>query len=137
MSANACTFVSRAGTATVRRLRANVTGTPSRSFASATVLMVAVLALANTSAGAPATSSCARAELPPKEKTTRTPGCACSNSWPSCVNVSVRDDAASTRSSTRSWVDPEHAGTTRDAATETTSEATERTDLTPAPGSRS
>jgi hypothetical protein len=61
-----------------------------------TVAIVAGEAAANTSAGAPATICCASVELPPYENVTVVPGWAASNSFPSALNTSVKEDAAST-----------------------------------------
>src|SRR5438034_5689499 len=58
--------------------------------------MFLVEAEANTSAGAPLLICVARVELAPKLNFTVSPGLAVSNSLPSCVNVSLSDDAANT-----------------------------------------
>jgi hypothetical protein len=62
------------GTAISSRLRTKVVGCPDAMWASVTVFMVAGLAAANTSAGAPWVICCARPELPPKLNLTVTPG---------------------------------------------------------------
>src|SRR5262245_44733487 len=59
--------------------------------------MVAGLAAAKTSAGAPSLIWVASAELPAKLKVTLEPGLAASKSLPICVNDSVSDAAANTR----------------------------------------
>ena len=84
------------GTAMTSWFFTNVTGSPAASPASVTVFMVAGLAAANTSAGAPEMICCARPELPPNEKVTVVPGLAASKSLPIWVNVSVSEAAAST-----------------------------------------
>ena len=66
------------------------------SVASVTVFIVASLAAANTSAGAPLTICWARSDEPPKLNLTVTPGWSVSNCLPSAVNDSVSDAAAST-----------------------------------------
>ena len=61
-----------------------------------TVFIVASLAAAKTSAGAPLTICCARSDEPAKLNLTDTPGWSVSNCLPSALNVSVSDAAAST-----------------------------------------
>ena len=61
-----------------------------------TVFIVASLAAAKTSAGAPLTICWARSDEPAKLNLTVTPGWSVSNCLPSAVNVSVSDAAAST-----------------------------------------
>ena len=58
--------------------------------------MVASLAEAKTSAGAPLTICCARSDEPAKLNLTVTPGLSVSNCLPSAVNVSVSEAAANT-----------------------------------------
>src|SRR5690242_19646160 len=58
--------------------------------------MVAVLAEAKTSAGAPETMLAARVSLPPKSKVTVVPGWAASNSLPNWVKVFLSEAAAKT-----------------------------------------
>ena len=59
-----------------------------------TVFIVASLAAAKTSAGAPLTICWARSDEPAKLNLTVTPGWSVSNCLPSAVNVSVSDAAA-------------------------------------------
>jgi hypothetical protein len=75
---------------------AKVAGGPAPSPASATVFIVAGLAAAKTSAGAPEVICVASPELPPNENLTETDGLYCSNSVPIRVNDSVSEAAAST-----------------------------------------
>ncbi|CAO5185309.1 hypothetical protein FAIPA1_50073 [Frankia sp. AiPs1] len=85
-----------AGTAMTSWLRTNTFVAELFRPLSVTVFMVAGLAAANTSAGAPAVSCVASVELPPKENFTVEPGLAASNCLPSVVNVPVSDAAANT-----------------------------------------
>src|SRR5690606_36519736 len=84
-----------AGTAICSLLRAKTAGEFARE-AAVTVFMVAGLAAANTSAGAPCTICWARVALEPKLNRTDVPGCAASNALPSSVNVPVSEAAACT-----------------------------------------
>src|SRR5690606_33433812 len=93
-----------AGTAMTSWLRVNVTGAPALPPASVTVCIVAGLAAANTSAGAPSLICWANVELPAKLNVTDTSGCASSNCSPSWVNESVSDAAANTTNSPLSWL---------------------------------
>jgi len=63
------------GTTRVRMLVAYTIGVPSARPASVTVFIVASLAVARMSAGAPCTIWAASAELPPKLSVMVTPGC--------------------------------------------------------------
>src|SRR5829696_6898198 len=97
--ARSVTPATRAGlplrTAICMVLRANVRASAASPPAS-TDRMVAGLAEANTSAGAPWTMLCASAELAPKLNRTVTPGFAASNRLPSVPNESASDAAANT-----------------------------------------
>src|SRR5829696_7664171 len=97
--ARSVTPATRAGlplrTAICMVLRANVRASAASPPAS-TDRMVAGLAEANTSAGAPWTMLCASAELAPKLNRTVTPGFAASNRLPSVPNESVSEAAANT-----------------------------------------
>src|SRR5262249_26964593 len=83
------------GTAICSLLRTKVVGDAARD-ASVTVFMVAGLAAANTSAGAPWTICWASVALEPKLNFTVVPGWAASKVLPSSVKVSVREEAANT-----------------------------------------
>src|SRR5829696_4000202 len=83
------------GTAIWSLLRTKTSGSAA-SPASVTVFMVAGLAAAKTSAGAPATICWARAELAPKLKVTVVPGFSVRKSSPIWLNAPVREAAAKT-----------------------------------------
>ena len=86
------------GVTIVRVLVAKSTGVPAMAPASTALVMFAVSAEANTSAGAPWVSWVTRSDEPAKLKVTFVPGWSCSNRAPSSVNVFFNDAAANTMS---------------------------------------
>jgi hypothetical protein len=90
-----------AGTAICRRLRANTRGSPEARPPSTTRLMFEVFADAKTSAGAPSRIWARSEELPPRFRTTSTPGWAASNAASISAKASVSEAAADT--STSPW----------------------------------
>ena len=79
-----------------RTFEAKTFGGSAASPASVTVFMVASLAAANTSAGAPLTICWARSDEPAKFSLTSTPGWSVSNCFSRFVNVAVSEAAART-----------------------------------------
>src|SRR5918996_745189 len=84
------------GTTISSRLRANVAGSASGGSASTTWVMLATLAEANTSAGAPARICSRSDDEPAKLSSTLTPGYSSSSRSASSPKASVSDAAANT-----------------------------------------